>query len=167
MVGREGLPSLRSGFLRSPEAPSESNCPRRLPIRPLRFAASRTLFEPLPRKSKDLSPASLGLRSFEWWAEKDSNLRRHSQQIYSLPRLTAPESTRNTMPAEGTAELRGRQDVGKRRICKRFLRKSLPGRPSRRKKENQRRSSATTEFCSRLERARAWFTTASSSHSNR
>ncbi len=28
----------------------------------------------------------------KWWAEKDSNLRRHSQQIYSLSPLTARES---------------------------------------------------------------------------
>ena len=30
---------------------------------------------------------------------QDSNLRRHSQQIYSLPRLTAPETPRETEDA--------------------------------------------------------------------
>ncbi len=29
-----------------------------------------------------------------WWGEEDSNLRRLSQQIYSLPRLTASVSPR-------------------------------------------------------------------------
>ena len=31
-----------------------------------------------------------------WWGEEDSNLRRLSQQIYSLPRLTASVSPRFT-----------------------------------------------------------------------
>ena len=30
-----------------------------------------------------------------WWREKDSNLRRHSRQIYSLIPLTARESRQN------------------------------------------------------------------------
>jgi hypothetical protein len=33
-----------------------------------------------------------------WWREEDSNLRRLSQQIYSLPPLAARESLRNTKP---------------------------------------------------------------------
>ncbi len=35
---------------------------------------------------------SLLLACHEWWREEDSNLRRLSQQIYSLPPLTARES---------------------------------------------------------------------------
>jgi hypothetical protein len=34
----------------------------------------------------------LSVRSFWLWGEQDSNLRRRSQQIYSLPRLTASVS---------------------------------------------------------------------------
>jgi hypothetical protein len=34
------------------------------------------------------------MRSFLLWGEEDSNLRRHCQQIYSLPRLTASVSPR-------------------------------------------------------------------------
>lgn len=68
----------------------------------LRFATARTdvrTLLPVPTKLKASAQTSW-TEAFKWWAEKDSNLRRHSQQIYSLPRLTAPESTRIGHPSE-------------------------------------------------------------------
>ena len=43
----------------------------------------------------------------EWWREKDSNLRRLSQQIYSLPPLTARES----LPMSQTRDFLTKQGI--------------------------------------------------------
>ena len=43
----------------------------------------------------------------KWWRGKDSNLRRHSQQIYSLPPLTAWVPLRGQEPAIVLRESRG------------------------------------------------------------
>ena len=57
----------------------------------------------------------------KWWRGKDSNLRRHSQQIYSLPPLTAWVPLRGQEPAivlrdsrgvNGFSASNGRPDVG-------------------------------------------------------
>ncbi len=79
MVGREGLASLRSACLRSLHSLrlEQASHPSSPPY----------ITRPRPRKT--------GPRPCEWWAGKDSNLRRHSQQIYSLPRLTASVPTRS------------------------------------------------------------------------
>ncbi len=50
----------------------------------------------LYRLSYDGKNLSKILKYMKWWAEKDSNLRRRCQQIYSLPPLTAWVSTQNT-----------------------------------------------------------------------
>ncbi len=56
------------------------------------------------------------------WVEKDSNLRRYNQQIYSLPHLTALEST---LLAQNSRFRQGGENAASGQICKEFLSKLL------------------------------------------
>ena len=56
---------------------------------------------------------SLLVGCFSWWRGEDSNLRRHSQQIYSLPRLTASVPLR--CPGRRAAPRSARADTDARR----------------------------------------------------
>jgi hypothetical protein len=57
----------------------------------------------------------------KWWRGKDSNLRRHSQQIYSLPPLTAWVPLRGQEPAIVLRESRGVNGFSASKRCRDLL----------------------------------------------
>ena len=64
-------------------------------VLPLNYTRFDRISIRTPVEPDGSAPKSAGVCRQRWWRGKDSNLRRLSQQIYSLPPLTAREPLQN------------------------------------------------------------------------